>query len=279
MNIETDNKIMTDSRSIELIQARLDGEISAAALQELESRLQADPELVIVEQKLTSLAEVLARVEAVEPPAGLRQRILSAVIPSPQRSKAISVMPRWRLPQMFGYGLAAAFGAAVAAIALQVGTLDDSGRTNVGALVGTMSSYGGSRTDQSQKLAADPANHRRSILLDSTALSGSIDTYARDGLVVLEFDLAANKPVEIMADYSPSGLSFDGIARTGGAIASLDTKPGQLRMLAQKDHRYVLLFSPDGQAGGVIELRFVADGRLLEERSVEIPSVELPAAD
>lgn len=261
---------MTDPRSIELIQARLDGEISAAERQELESRLQADPELAGLEEKLAALTDVLARVEAVEPPAGLRKRIISAVVPSPRRSNATPVAPRWRLPQVFGYGMAAAFGAAVAAIALQIGSFGEPGRTDVSALIGTMSSYPGSQTGQ-QASAGESAQR---IVLDSAALSGSIDTYARGGVVILEFDLAATRPVEIMADYSPSRLSFSGFARSGDAVASLNTGPGQLRMSAQKDHRYAVLFNPDGQAGSIIELRFVADGRLLDKQIVEIPATD-----
>ncbi|MGB5586874.1 MAG: hypothetical protein WBN78_03810 [Gammaproteobacteria bacterium] len=270
---------MTDSRSIDLIQARLDGVISAADLKELEIALQADAELVDIQQQMGKLTQVLDRMEAVEPPPGLRNRILGAVQPSPQRSnrsnrsKIVPLVPRRPVPQWFGYGIAAAFGAIVAAVALQIGTIGTGTRADVSALVGTISKIGNAQRDAGQR---DPGTHPaaagQQIVLNSGALTGLIETSFQDGLVVLDFNLTGSAPVEITAEYSPSRLSFNGFVRSDDAMAALDTEPGLLRVSAQRDHRYAVFFAPGGEGPGVIELRLVADGRLIEQRSVEIPA-------
>ncbi|MGB5211293.1 MAG: hypothetical protein WBP60_12300, partial [Gammaproteobacteria bacterium] len=174
---------MTDSRSIDLIQARLDGVISAADLKELEIALQADAELVDIQQQMGKLTQVLDRMEAVEPPPGLRNRILGAVQPSPQRSnrsnrsKIVPLVPRRPVPQWFGYGIAAAFGAIVAAVALQIGTIGTGTQADVSALVGTISKIGNAQRDPGQQ---DPGTHPaaagQQIVLNSGALTGLIET-------------------------------------------------------------------------------------------------------
>lgn len=251
---------MNDQRSIELIHAELDGEISAEERDELKARLDADPALQALREELRALSRTLGRVQPVEPPPGLRARILAAVRPPPRRSILASLLPNWPAPVMLRYGMAAAFGAAVAAVALQLGTLQPSGETDVRDLVGTISRY------------QTPAAPDQSISLDSRGISGSVATSSQGGLVVLDFDLSASRPTEIVADYSRAGLQFSGFAQFEDATARLDAGGGRIGFMQQTDHRYAVFFSPVGPESGAIELRFLADGRLIHQETLEVPA-------
>lgn len=249
---------MNDQRSIELIHAELDGEISAAEKDELDARLQEDPGLTDLREQLRGLASALERIEPVEPPPGLRARILAAVRPVPRRSIIASLLPGWQAPTMLRYGMAAAFGAAVAAVALQLGTMESAGPADVRGLVGTIASY------------QTPSAPEGAISLNSQGITGSIETHSQNGMVVLDFDLAAERPVGIVADYSRSGLSFGGFAQLENAAASLDAQQGRITFLQQQSHRYAVFFDAARQAGGTIELRFLVDGELVRTETVDL---------
>ncbi len=258
---------MNHERSIELIHADLDGEISAEDQQELHACLESDASLGALRDDMRKLHDVLGRVESEDPPPGLRSRIIAAAAPQftrrivkPRRSILASILPGWPAPALLRYGAAAAFGAAIVAVGLKVGDLDSHGPADPGSLVGTMTSY----------RAPGAATGR--IALDTAAITGSVGTSVQNGLVVVDFNLSAAEPVEIIADYGQSGLSFSGFAQFEEASASVEADQGRVRFTQQDAHRYAVFFSPSGQGNGTIEFQFLADGKLIHEDALEVPA-------
>jgi len=264
---------MNHERSIELIHGDLDGELSPQEQDELHACLAADPSLSALRKEMQKLHEALSRVEAVDPPPELRARILAAIRPAmrpavsaaareprPRRSIFASIVAEWPSPALFRYAAAAAFGAAVVAVGLKVSTLDTQTPADTGNLVGTMTSY------------RAPANTDKSFVLDTAAISGSVGTSIQNGMVVVDFDLSATQPVEIIADYSRSGLAFSGFAQFEEASASVESGHGRVRFTQQDAHQYAMFFSPAGEGSGAIEFQFLADGELIRQEALEVPA-------
>jgi len=265
---------MNQERSIELMHADLDGEISAEEQEELRAFLEADASLVALQHDMRKLHDALGRVEAVDPPPGLRSSIIAAINPAgnpartpsrqdprPRRSILASILPVWPAPAFFRYGAAAAFGAAVVAIGLKVSTLETQGSAaDTGSLVGTMTSH------------RAPATASRSFVLETPVISGSVGTSVQNGLVVVDFELSSAQPVEIIADYGQAGLSFSGFAQFEEASASVESAQGRVRFVQQDAHKYAVFFSPSGQGSGAIDFQFLADGKLIHEEALEVPA-------
>ena len=72
-----------NERSLELIHGEIDGRISAREQEELRALLDADPKLREIRSELQKLAQSLGQVQPLDPPAGLRARILNAIRPPP----------------------------------------------------------------------------------------------------------------------------------------------------------------------------------------------------
>jgi hypothetical protein len=251
---------MNDDRSIELIHGALDGELSASEQEELAARLQSDPALKSLMDDMRKLSGVLDRVPQANPPPGLRSRIMASVRPRKRRGILEALLPDWPAPVTLRYAGAAAFGAAVAAVALQLGTTDISGPADVRGLVGTIATY------------ETPAVAQNIISLDTGIVTGSIETHRQGELVVMDFDLTAQRPLEIVADYSHSGLDFGGFAQLDGASASLDATSGKIEFGQERDHRYAVFFDAAKNGGGTIELQFLTDRKLVHQETVEIPA-------
>ncbi len=252
---------MNDDRSIELIHGELDGELSASEREELVARLQSDPALKSLMDNMRKLAGILDSVPQADPPPGLRSRIVESVRPRKRRGFLAALLPDWPAPVTLRYAGAAAFGAAVAAVALQLGTSDISGPADVRGLVGTIASY------------ETPAVAQNIISLDTDGISGSIETHRQNDLVVMDFDLAADQPLQIVADYSRSGLDFGGFAQLDGTAASLDANKERITFAPGRDHRYAVFFGAAEVAAGTIELRFLTDEKLVRQETVEISAM------
>jgi len=253
---------MKDDRSIELIHAEIDGVLSGGEQDELAARLDAEPELVVLREELRKLSQTLQQVPSANPPVGLRARILESIRPRPRRSILASLVPSWPAPVALRYAGAAVFGAAVAAVALQIGTMDSADPADVRGLVGTIASY------------QTPGAPQGTIILNSQGINGSVGTYRQNGLVVLDFDLASDQPMEIIAEYRHSGLSFSGFAQLAGAAASLDAGDGRITFLPGQNHRYAVFFSASDHGSGTIELRFLADEKLVRSEILEVPAMD-----
>lgn len=260
---------MNQERSIELIHADLDGEISAEDQDELHALIQGDAGLATLRDELRKLNDVLGRVDAVDAPPELRSRILAAIHPARERHQAPvrgharprrRVLPAWPAPALFRYAAAAVFGAAVVAVGLTVSDLSSKGPAANEDLVGTMTSH------------RVPGAPGRGFVLDNPSISGSVGASVQNGLVVVDFDLAATQPVEIVADYGQTGLSFSGFAQFEEASASVESAQGRVRFVQQDAHKYAVFFRPSGQGSGAIDFQFLADGKLIHEEALEIPA-------
>lgn len=89
---------MLDERSFELLNAEIDGALSSADRAELSRRLLESTELRALREELRAACADLERLPLVEPPAGLREKILAALpttsVADPPARGGFSMTPR-----------------------------------------------------------------------------------------------------------------------------------------------------------------------------------------
>ena len=251
-----------NERALELIHGEIDGRNSARDQEELRALLAADPQLNEIRTQLRELTESLDRVPSLEPPDGLRARILEAVRPKDERRGLFDWLTVWPMPTGLRYAGAAAFGAAIATVALQIGGIGQSPSTmDVTGLAGTMARY--EKPDSTESLSA--------INLTLRELSGSIVGHTADGLVVVNMDLDTSEPVEIVAGYEGQSLRFNGYAQLDDAPISVAYGDQRVILSHDGEHHYAVFFrNSDGDASE-ITFRFLADETLIHEEKLELP--------
>jgi hypothetical protein len=86
---------VADHRQLALIHAEIDGELDAEQRGELARCLLADPKVRLLREQLRGLASALDALEQVEPPARLRESILTA-LPQFRATRPQRYAPHWR---------------------------------------------------------------------------------------------------------------------------------------------------------------------------------------
>ncbi len=193
---------MIEQRTLDLINAEIDGELHVGDLAELQARLDADPEARAMREQLARIAGSLGRMATVAPPADLQEQILRVTHP------VARVLPfRDRRTQFVRYTMALAAGIALVAVGIQFS--GSSGPAlDAGQLVGTI---GGN--------AAAPEPMVAEIALRASGLQGSVGLSPGDDGWLLVFDLASEQPVKVRA--TPGGIEFmsQGTQRRALALA------------------------------------------------------------
>jgi len=109
---------MINDKTFDLINRELDGTLSKGEKEQLEKHLKSDKEAAELLAKMRLLHKKISSIEAVEPPADLKQSVMgklavvrhsSAYQHSPLKSKIIELfaLPRFQMAGMFSLGMAA----------------------------------------------------------------------------------------------------------------------------------------------------------------------------
>ncbi len=234
---------MLDEKTIELIQADVDGELPAQYRAELSRCLLANPEARALRDELERLCRVLARVPAADPPAGLRASILSASgLPA-----GAGGLRRFRAPAGL-FRLAAAFaGGLIAGGLVLQAAVDGRPGLDISQVAGTMVS-------QDPVATSAPVD---TLEVSLEPVSGAVSLFRSPGMRVVEFDLSARQPVEVVVTYDGGRQArFSGFGQPGAAGTQ----------------RYALVLDGPGQAGSPVGLRFYASGTLIHEDALAVPA-------
>ena len=173
---------MLDEKSFELLNAEIDGELSAADRAELSRRLLGSPELRAVRDELRLACAELERCPQVEPPAGLREKILAAFPQAAQGgpTEALSRLGFALSPRTLRFAAAIVGGVLVSAIAFQASRSVDG--VGTGDVTGTMAS--------SVPVAAGAGTLR----VDATRVRGTVTLTPSAGELRVRFDLDPSQP-------------------------------------------------------------------------------------
>ena len=173
---------MLDEKSFELLNAEIDGELSATDRAELSRLLLGSPELRAVRDELRLACAELERCPQVEPPAGLREKILAAFPQAAQGgpTEALSRLGFALSPRTLRIAAAIVGGVLVSAIAFQTSRSVDG--VGAGDVTGTMAS------------SAPVAAGAGTLRVDATRVRGTVTLTPSTGELRVRFDLDPSQP-------------------------------------------------------------------------------------
>lgn len=235
---------MIDECDYELVHADLDGELPERFRAELSRRLLASPETRAYARDMQQVCIALDSLPRVDVPPGLREAIVNRIalanaaqpLPATQRAA-------WMQGTALRYAAAFAGGIVVSALAFQFAG-EPRGELATNDLVGTIAH--GER--------AVPATPLDSFTLELEQLRGEVTLYDVRSTLLLEVDLAADQPVDVVARYAGAQTRLSRVADT----------------MEQGRQRYALALGRSDRAGSsVVTLQFFVAGALVHEQGLE----------
>ncbi len=242
-----------DPKYFELIQADIDGEIDDAGKAELERFLADSEEGRAVYGQLESLCGSLDGMPSIDPPPHLSHMLLNQapVKAAPQPSPGF-------LQRLFAGPVLGYVGVFAAGVALTL-ALVDSDQISQGAfdemtgLVGTIAD---------SKFAAP---EHGVISIDESEVAGTVTLRSTGPLLIVDFDLSARQPVEIVAGYSDKTIWFNGFAQLESTGTSIAAEAGAVTLKMDGKRRYAVFLNNPGKRPATIDLRFSSDDQVIHE--------------
>ena len=246
----------TNQKYTDLINADIDGEISDADKSVLTAFLARDAEGRALHEELSSFCASLSCGELESPPPHLKHVIMNSV----KVTRPVLVSPGF-LQTMFAapalkYAATFSVGVFLTLSLVNSGQLSNSALDDITGLVGTIS---------------DPidANLASSITVDTVEIAGKISLRTEGSMLILDFDLVAQGPIEILADYTDRTIWFNGFGQLESSGTTVMAEAGQIRLGMDGKHRIAIYLHNEGRRKTTVSLRFLAGGRLVHEASLD----------
>jgi hypothetical protein len=240
-------------RTVELIQAGVDREISAADKRELDSILAGSEDARRYHAEIAELCDALGAADMLDPPAHLHHLIVDSVESNRRRA------PRSKAGSSFlaapAFRLATAFAAGVV-LTWSFVSSDNQSRNafdDVTGLVGTISD---------RELAAAGTS---GISISHANIAGTVTMRKSGRLLVVDFDLVSKGPVDVIAGFANTDLWFNGFAQLESSGTSVAAEPGRVTIRMDGKRRYALYLNDSGSRDAAIDLQFVSSGSVVHE--------------
>jgi hypothetical protein len=251
-----------DPKYFELIQADIDSEIDDAGKTELENFLAESEEGRAVYEELDTLCRSLDSMPSIDPPQHLRHVLLNqAPIKAPPQPEPGFLQRIFSGPAL---GYVGVFGAGVALTLALV----DSNQISQGAfdevtgLVGTIADT---------KFSAP---EHGSISIDESEVAGTVTLRSQGPLLIVDFDLSARQPVEIVAGYSDKSIWFNGFAQLESTGTSIAAESGAVILKMDGTRRYAVFLNNPGLRPAKIDLQFTADDQVIHEAQLSFSEAD-----
>ena len=251
-----------DTKYIELIQADIDGEIDEAGKADLESFLADSEDGRAVYEQLESLCGSLDGMPSVEPPPHLRHVLLnqapieSAPRPSPGFPQRLFAGPVLGYVGMFAAGVALTL-TLIDSDQISRGAFDD-----VTGLVGTIA--------DSEFAVPDHGT----ISVDESEVAGTVTLRSTGPILIVDFDLSARQPVEIVAAYSDKTIWFNGFAQLESNGTSVAAETGAVTLNMDGKRRYAVYLNNPRMRPATIDLRFMANEQVIHEAQLSFTEAD-----
>jgi hypothetical protein len=253
---------MNDERIADLIQAELDDRLSDAERGELEALLQ-DPAARALRDEFHQAVAGLSALSELEPPAALRQALRGALPAAgtvrPANPSVIERLIGCLAPP--AVRIAGAFAAGLAVGVVAVGLGPGSSDLDMAALTGTMAGYETGSGDAVDRLT-----------MELPGIEGSIGLHRRGGLYVIEYDLDAAQPVDVVTDYTGTDANFSGFAHIGDSDTRAVAEGRQVRLTIDGHRRYAVFLSRPRGGAGDIEIGLYDGDALLHRDNLTVPA-------
>jgi hypothetical protein len=250
-----------EQKYTDLINADIDGEISAPEKAALQAFLEESAAGRALHEELSSVCATLDAVESEEPPPHMRHVIMNSVKPTPKKEDSPSFLQILFGAPAVRYALTFGTGVFLTLSIVNSSQISDRAFDDVTGLVGTV---------------ADPidASRASSFSVTKPDLAGTVTLRSAQSMLILDFDLVAREHIEIEADYSDRSIWFNGFAQLESEGTTISAETGRIRLGMEGKRRYaVYLHNQDGR-GTTVNLRFLADGKVVHEASLDYTPAE-----
>lgn len=249
--------------TIDLINADIDGEISASEKRELEAVLATSSEAKALHADLSVLCQAMDSAEAVVPPTYLRHSILEMTGSMRSRSRLATPARRFLSSPALRFTGAFAAGVVLALGIFSISKMPATKFDDLTGLVGTISDRGAGSADKSL------------IYIGRSDISGSVAIHRSGQLLIVDLDLVSQVPVDVVTEFPGKDVWFNGFAQLESSGTSVAAEPGRVTVRAEGKRRYAIyLHDADGK-DTTVDLRFVAGGtvihavQLVSDESIE----------
>jgi hypothetical protein len=249
-----------EQRYIELINAEIDGHLSAADKALLERYLDEHDEARAYRDDLRDTCALLEDQQALTAPADIRDAVLAEIQPRVKSTATGRVSLGERINSWFAIP-ALKYSMSFAAGVILTFTLITSDRASrqtfddVTSLVGTISSV-----EVAGRMTASDG-----LQLTLNELAGSVSLLANGPLMILDFDLASTKPIEIVVRFDNRDIWFNGFAQLESPGTTVAAETGRVTVRMDGQHRYAVYLHNSGRTQATVKLDFYSSGALLHE--------------
>jgi hypothetical protein len=250
-----------EQKFIDLINADIDGEIEHADKSELDVFLEGNDEARALHKELAALAGSIESIEPVSPPAHLRHVIMNSVKPAPTKAESPGILQMLYASPVLKYSSTFAAGVLLTLSILSSDQISNQAFDDVTGLVGTIS----------EPISGNLVN---TIAVDNAEIAGNVSLRATGSMLILDFDLVANSPVEIEADYADRTIWFNGFAQLESSGTTVSAKSGSVTLGMEGKRRYAVYLQNGGGRSVTVNLRFVTGGEVVHEASLKYEPAE-----
>ncbi len=251
-----------DPKYFELIQAEIDGEIDDAGKAELENFLAESEEGRAVYEELETLCRSLDSMPSLNPPSHLRHMLLNQAPVKAPTQPSPNLLQRLFSGPLLGYVGVFAAGVALTLALLDSGQISRGAFDDVTGLVGTLADAG--------RIAPEHGT----ISIDKSEVAGTVTLRSTGPLLIVDFDLSARQPVEIVAGYSDKTIWFNGFAQLESTGTSIAAETGAVTVRMDGKRRYAVYLNNPGMRPATIDLRFMANDEVIHEAQLSFSGTE-----
>jgi len=246
-----------DPNTVELINADVDGEISAVDKQELEALLADSPEAQAMHAELSGLDSSLNELPDLDPPVHLKHTIMASIPKTEAQERRSNFLHSIFAAPAFRYTAMFAAGAILTLTLVSSDQLSDSAFSEVTGLVGTISS----------EVPDGPGI--QSTRIDRPEVAGRVSLRSSGPLLIVDFDLVSSGPVDIIASYADQTIWFNGFAQLESPGASISAQSGRVTMQIEGKRRYALFLHNAGDRNISINLQFMSRGEIVFDTDIQ----------
>lgn len=245
--------MVIDSKIVDLINADIDGEISATDKKTLGEALAENPAARAMHAELAGLVSSLDALPDLEPPPHLRHTILAA---APRPRQAAEKQRDRSLRTLFlspALGYAGTFAAGVILTWSLVSSDQAQHRAfdDMTGLVGTMT-------------AEIPAGSGvQTVDINRPEVAGRVTLRSKGPLLVVDFDLVSGEAVDVVASYADQAVWFNGFAQLESPGAAVSAESGRITMQFEGKRRFALFLNHGGDRDVEINLQFRSGGKVV----------------
>ncbi len=245
-----------EQKYTDLINADIDGEISAGDKAELEAFLADSADGRALRDELSSLCLSLDNVDEEVPPVHLRHVIMNQIPKAPVSDHSPGFLQALFATPALRYAMTFAAGVFLSLSIVNSGQVSNQAFDDVTSLVGTVAE-------------PVPATLASSVAVDEINIAGTVSLRSAGSLLILDFDLNSRDPIEIEADYSDQTIWFNGFAQLESEGTTISAETGRVRLGMEGKRRYAVYLQNRGSRETTVNLRFLANGEIVHEASLD----------